>query len=62
MTSLTLHLDLDNHKCYKMFLLVMVSFSIFQHFHCETLIWSDEFDFLDETKWTHMVTTYPLVK
>ena len=27
---------------------------------CEKLIWSDEFDQLDETKWSHLVTTYPL--
>ena len=26
----------------------------------ETLIWSDEFDTLDESKWSHLVTTYPL--
>ena len=26
-----------------------------------TLIWSDEFDSLDESKWSHEVTTYPLV-
>ena len=26
----------------------------------ERLIWSDEFDVLDETKWSHLVTTYPL--
>ena len=27
---------------------------------CEKLIWSDEFDVLDESKWSHLVTTYPL--
>lgn len=27
----------------------------------ETLVWSDEFDILDESKWEHLVTTYPLV-
>ena len=27
---------------------------------CETLVWSDEFDSLDESKWSHLVTTYPL--
>jgi len=26
----------------------------------ETLVWSDEFDSLDESKWEHLVTTYPL--
>jgi len=41
-------------------MLFLIIFSIFQHFYCETLIWSDEFDFLDETKWSHFVTTYPL--
>ena len=29
--------------------------------HPETLVWSDEFDHLDESKWQHLVTTYPLV-
>ena len=28
----------------------------------ETLVWSDEFDSLDESKWEHLVTTYPLVR
>ena len=27
----------------------------------EELFWSDEFEFLDESKWTHLVSTYPLV-
>ena len=27
----------------------------------EKLVWSDEFDVLDEDKWSHLVTTYPLV-
>ena len=26
----------------------------------ERLVWSDEFDSLDESKWSHLVTTYPL--
>ena len=26
---------------------------------CEKLVWSDEFEFLDETKWSHLVTTHP---
>ena len=30
--------------------------------HPETLVWSDEFDTLDESKWTHLVTTHPLVR
>ena len=29
--------------------------------HPETLVWSDEFDTPDESKWEHLVTTYPLV-
>ena len=29
--------------------------------HPESLVWSDEFDHLDESKWQHLVTTYPLV-
>merc|ERR1712142_946276 len=42
----------------KMLLLLSLCF----HFsHSErSLIWSDEFDHLDETKWTHDVTSYPL--
>ena len=27
----------------------------------KNLLWADEFEFLDETKWLHLVTTYPLV-
>ena len=26
----------------------------------ETLVWSDEFDTLDESKWGHLVTTHPV--
>ena len=26
-----------------------------------SLVWSDEFHFLDETKWSHEGTSYPLV-
>ena len=29
--------------------------------HPESLVWSDEFDTLDESKWWHMVSTHPLV-
>ena len=25
----------------------------------QRLVWSDEFEFLDETKWSHLVTTHP---
>ena len=39
-----------------------VTLKCWQHVHPETLVWSDEFDTLDESKWTHLVTTHPLVR
>jgi len=38
---------------FSLFLLIPTSFS-------ESLVWSDEFDTLDDEIWSHLVTTYPL--
>ena len=40
---------------FSLFLLIPTSFS-------ESLVWSDEFDTLDDEIWSHLVTTYPLVR
>ena len=40
---------------FSLFLLIPTSFS-------ESLVWSDEFDTLNDEIWSHLVTTYPLVR
>ena len=43
-------------------LFFLLPFHIVSHaYDDKKLIWSDEFDFLDQSKWVHLVTTYPLV-
>ena len=42
-----------------MLLLLLALVALAQPSRPETLIWSDEFDTLDEDKWEHLVSTYP---